>query len=207
MWRTFAGLNFDLFDPIHDSTLSRLPLWFRNPNFVTLPVHASSDRCNPLCFETLFLFRCGGFGNMFCCVIFWLLHSVIVLVCQKMASEKDDSLQSISVQLNGQNYPYWSYVMKFFWKARECGAMLMELLLSLKTSKMQNLQSSWKPGMSKTQRSLPRSIILFHNRYGCNLQSMIWLWLFRTIWKSCMYSLVLLFLVLDTHPLLMSLLK
>ena len=30
-----------------------------------------------------------------------------------------------------------------------CGAMLMELLLSLKTSKMQNLQSSWKPGMSK----------------------------------------------------------
>jgi plasmid maintenance system antidote protein VapI len=31
-----------------------------------------------------------------------------------MASDKDDSLQSISVQLNGENYSYWSYVMKNF---------------------------------------------------------------------------------------------
>ncbi|KAK2397651.1 hypothetical protein QL285_059206 [Trifolium repens] len=31
-----------------------------------------------------------------------------------MANDKDDSLQSISVQLNGENYPYWSYVMKNF---------------------------------------------------------------------------------------------
>jgi hypothetical protein len=31
-----------------------------------------------------------------------------------MTSDKDDSLQSISVQLNGENYSYWSYVMKNF---------------------------------------------------------------------------------------------
>jgi hypothetical protein len=31
-----------------------------------------------------------------------------------MANEKDDSLHSISVQLNGENYLYWSYVMKNF---------------------------------------------------------------------------------------------
>jgi hypothetical protein len=31
-----------------------------------------------------------------------------------MASDKDDSIQSISVQLNGENYSYWSYVMKNF---------------------------------------------------------------------------------------------
>lgn len=31
-----------------------------------------------------------------------------------MASDKDDSLQAVSVHLIGQNYPYWSYVMKNF---------------------------------------------------------------------------------------------
>jgi hypothetical protein len=36
-----------------------------------------------------------------------------------MASDKDDSLQSISVQLNGENYPYWSYVMKNFLKGKK----------------------------------------------------------------------------------------
>jgi hypothetical protein len=36
-----------------------------------------------------------------------------------MASDKDDSLQSISVQLNGDNYPYWSYVMRNFLKGKK----------------------------------------------------------------------------------------
>jgi len=31
-----------------------------------------------------------------------------------MASDKDDSLQVVSVHLIGQNYSYWSYVIKFF---------------------------------------------------------------------------------------------
>ncbi|XP_062080957.1 uncharacterized protein LOC133785757 [Humulus lupulus] len=35
-----------------------------------------------------------------------------------MAGAKDDSLQSINVQLNGQNYSYWHYVMKFFLKGK-----------------------------------------------------------------------------------------
>ncbi|XP_062088473.1 uncharacterized protein LOC133795035 [Humulus lupulus] len=35
-----------------------------------------------------------------------------------MASAKDDSLQSINVQLNGQNYSYWHYVMKIFLKGK-----------------------------------------------------------------------------------------
>ncbi|XP_062114820.1 uncharacterized protein LOC133827805 [Humulus lupulus] len=35
-----------------------------------------------------------------------------------MAGVKDDSLQSINVQLNGQNYSYWHYVMKFFLKGK-----------------------------------------------------------------------------------------
>jgi len=31
-----------------------------------------------------------------------------------MASDKDDSLQAVSVHLIGHNYSYWSYVMKKF---------------------------------------------------------------------------------------------
>ncbi|XP_062099980.1 uncharacterized protein LOC133805845 [Humulus lupulus] len=35
-----------------------------------------------------------------------------------MAGAKVDSLQSINVQLNGQNYSYWHYVMKIFLKGK-----------------------------------------------------------------------------------------
>jgi hypothetical protein len=35
-----------------------------------------------------------------------------------MSNDKNDSLQSISVQLKGENYPYWSYVMKKFLKGK-----------------------------------------------------------------------------------------
>jgi len=35
-----------------------------------------------------------------------------------MPGEKDDSLQSINVRLNGENYSYWSYIMKFFLKGK-----------------------------------------------------------------------------------------
>ena len=35
-----------------------------------------------------------------------------------MVVRKDDSLQSISVQLDGKNYTYWSYVMKKFLRGK-----------------------------------------------------------------------------------------
>ncbi|XP_073309961.1 uncharacterized protein [Primulina huaijiensis] len=35
-----------------------------------------------------------------------------------MATHKDDSLQSISVQLDGKNYSYWCYVMKNFLRGK-----------------------------------------------------------------------------------------
>jgi hypothetical protein len=31
-----------------------------------------------------------------------------------MSNDNNDSLQSVNVQLKGENYPYWSYVMKNF---------------------------------------------------------------------------------------------
>ncbi|XP_073130006.1 uncharacterized protein [Henckelia pumila] len=36
-----------------------------------------------------------------------------------MATERDYSLQSISVKLDGKNYAYWSYVMKNFLKGKK----------------------------------------------------------------------------------------
>jgi hypothetical protein len=35
-----------------------------------------------------------------------------------IATEKDDSLQSVSVRLDGKNYSYWSYVMQKFFKVK-----------------------------------------------------------------------------------------
>jgi len=36
-----------------------------------------------------------------------------------MATERDDSLQSVSVRLDGKNYSYWSYVMINFLKGKK----------------------------------------------------------------------------------------
>jgi hypothetical protein len=36
-----------------------------------------------------------------------------------MATERDYSLQSVSVRLNGKNYSYWSYVMRNFFKSKK----------------------------------------------------------------------------------------
>lgn len=47
-----------------------------------------------------------------------------------MTSESDDSLQSISGQLNGKNLPYWSYVPRNFLKGRGYGNLYLEPLLS-----------------------------------------------------------------------------
>jgi hypothetical protein len=35
-----------------------------------------------------------------------------------MATERDDSLQSMSVRLDGKNYSYWSYIMRNFLKGK-----------------------------------------------------------------------------------------
>jgi hypothetical protein len=45
-----------------------------------------------------------------------------------MATERDDSLQSVSVRLDGKNYLYWSYVMRNFLKGKKMWGMLVELI-------------------------------------------------------------------------------
>jgi hypothetical protein len=51
-----------------------------------------------------FVFRC------FCVLFFSLLI---------MAIETDDSIQSVSVRLDENNYSYWSYVIKNFFKGKK----------------------------------------------------------------------------------------
>jgi hypothetical protein len=36
-----------------------------------------------------------------------------------MTTERDDSLQSVTVRLDGKNYSYWSYVMRNFFKDKK----------------------------------------------------------------------------------------
>jgi hypothetical protein len=36
-----------------------------------------------------------------------------------MATERDDSLQFVSVRLDGKNYSYWSYTMRNFLKGKK----------------------------------------------------------------------------------------
>ena len=36
-----------------------------------------------------------------------------------MATKRDDSLQFVSVRLDGKNYSYWSYVMKNFLRGKK----------------------------------------------------------------------------------------
>ena len=52
-----------------------------------------------------------------------------------MAGEKDDSLQSISVRLDGKNYSYWSYVMKNFLKGKKMWGYISGILTKPKDEK------------------------------------------------------------------------
>jgi len=58
-----------------------------------------------------------SFCNLVLCLSL-LLHSgsVCLLI---MATERDDSLQSVSVRLDGKNYSCWSYVMRNFLKGKK----------------------------------------------------------------------------------------
>ena len=50
------------------------------------------------------------FRDYFCTCLFCFLI---------MTTERDDSLPSVSVRLDGKNYSYWSYVMRNFLKAKK----------------------------------------------------------------------------------------
>jgi len=43
-----------------------------------------------------------------------------------IATERDDSLQFVSVRLDGKNYSYWSYVMRNFFKGKKMWGYVSE---------------------------------------------------------------------------------
>ena len=55
----------------------------------------------------------------FWCIVWIIGWQFLLLIDSKMATDRDDSLQSISVKLNGKNFSYWSTVMKNFLKGKK----------------------------------------------------------------------------------------
>ncbi|XP_073152779.1 uncharacterized protein [Henckelia pumila] len=69
-----------------------------------------------------------------------------------MVSCKDDSLQSISVQLNGKNYMHWSYVMKNFLREKYLWSSVTGVRIKPTdetTTNYANLVDSWEAVNSK----------------------------------------------------------
>ncbi|KAK0583513.1 hypothetical protein LWI29_037703 [Acer saccharum] len=69
-----------------------------------------------------------------------------------MTGEIDDSLQSISVRLDGKNYSYWSYVMKNFLKGKKIWGYVSGILGEPKDKKAENyadLLDVWEAKNSK----------------------------------------------------------
>jgi len=51
-----------------------------------------------------------------CLSLFLRSGSFLLLI---IATKRDDSLQFVSVKLDGKNYSYWSYVMRNFFKGKK----------------------------------------------------------------------------------------
>jgi hypothetical protein len=52
-----------------------------------------------------------------------------------MTTEKDDSLHSVSVRLDGKNYSYWSYVMQNVLKGKKMWGYVSENYMVSKNTK------------------------------------------------------------------------
>jgi hypothetical protein len=56
-----------------------------------------------------------------------------------IATERDDSLQSMSVRLDGKNYSYWSYVMQNFLKGKKIWGYINETYVVPKKTEERNV--------------------------------------------------------------------
>ena len=69
-----------------------------------------------------------------------------------MAGERDDSLQAISVRLDGKNFAYWNYMMKNFLKGKKMWGYINGDLKKPKNEKAENyanLLDVWEANNSK----------------------------------------------------------
>jgi hypothetical protein len=58
-----------------------------------------------------------------------------------MATGRDDSLQSMSMRLDGKNYSYWSYVMRNFHKGKKMWGYVSETYVVPKNTEEGNIAS------------------------------------------------------------------
>ncbi|KAJ9553465.1 hypothetical protein OSB04_017510 [Centaurea solstitialis] len=75
---------------------------------------------------------------------------------------KDDSLQSISTQLDGKNYSYWSYVMKFFLRGKNMWGYVTGTSSKSTDEKATNylsLVDSWETDNSKVITWINNSVV------------------------------------------------
>jgi hypothetical protein len=56
-----------------------------------------------------------------------------------IATERDGSLQSMSVRLDGKNYSYWSYVMQNFLKGKKIWGYINETYVVPKKTEERNV--------------------------------------------------------------------
>src|SRR5581483_12044726 len=77
-------------------------------------------------------------------------------------ARKDDSLQSISTQLDGKNYSYWSYVMKNFLRGKNMWGYVSGTSLKPTDDKAANylsLVDSWETDNSKVITWINNSVV------------------------------------------------
>ncbi|XP_073131422.1 uncharacterized protein [Henckelia pumila] len=81
-----------------------------------------------------------------------------------MVSRKDNSLQSISVQLDGKNYTYWSYFMKNFLREKSMWSYVTGVRIKPTdetTTNYANLVDSWETDNSKIITWINNSVTHF----------------------------------------------
>lgn len=77
--------------------------------------------------------RVGALVVDFLKIWWFLLVGSSLFVNFMIEIERDDSLQSTSVRLNGKNYSFYSIVIMNFIKEKDCEIMLVELLWNPRT--------------------------------------------------------------------------
>ena len=102
----------------------------------------------------------------------------------------DDSLQAISVRLDGKNYSYWSYVMKNFLKGKQMWGYISGVIVAPEAANVE-LMEKWDTNNSKIITWINNSV---ENKIGMQLakyDTAKQVWETGTIWSDFLCALTL----------------
>ena len=108
-----------------------------------------------------------------------------------MAGVRDDSLQSITVQLTGHNYLCWSYVMQNFLKGKRMLCYVSGTYTKTTNGKDEGFAEQLNTWDASNSKIITWSTTRFINWSVFNWQNTRRLRRFRGIWKGCTHSLTL----------------